>query len=66
MGGDTAPTVDIAGVTKARHTHANLTFLLYGHTAKIKPHIHNQDRLTIIHTATKINRQHTPVRALRH
>ena len=65
MGGDHAPEVVIAGVEKARDHDANLEFLLYGDEAKIKPLIHNQDRLTIIHTAEKINSDDEPVRAIR-
>ena len=50
MGGDNAPEVVIAGVEKARDANKELTFLLYGDEAKIKPLIHHDERLTIIHT----------------
>lgn len=66
MGGDNAPQVIVEGVEKARDQFSDIEFVLYGDESKVKPLIHNNERIQIIPTSEEISMGEEPVRAIRH
>nr|WP_295972008.1 phosphate acyltransferase PlsX [uncultured Bacillus sp.] len=65
MGGDHAPKEIAFGAKKALDTFKDIHITLIGDEKKIKEHIKEQDRLTIIHTEEVIAGTDEPVRAVR-
>lgn len=65
MGGDHAPEVVIQGVERARDELPAVEFLLYGDETKIRPLLHDDTRLSIVHTTEKVNSDDEPVQAVR-
>lgn len=65
MGGDHAPEKLIEGVKKGLVAFHDVTFVIAGDEAKIKPLLKSSDRIEIIHTTEKITSEDEPVRAVR-
>jgi glycerol-3-phosphate acyltransferase PlsX len=69
MGGDRGPAVVVQGAALALQRHNDMTFLLFGDEAQIKPHLDAEPSLAgrarIIHTDTVIGAEDKPSQALR-
>ena len=65
MGGDRAPKAAIDAVQKAIQTFPDVEFVLVGDESKIKEHIQEQERMTIIHTEEMIEDNDQPTTAVR-
>jgi len=65
MGGDHAPEAVVKGAMLATKAHKDLTVVLVGDEAKIKPYLTSAERIEIIHTTTVISGDDEPVKAVR-
>src|SRR5262245_14728040 len=69
MGGDRGPVVVVQGAALALQRHNDMTFLLFGDEAQIKPHLDAEPSLAgrarIIHTDTVVGAEEKPSQALR-
>lgn len=65
MGGDHAPETVVKGAMLATKAHKDLTIVLVGDEAKIKPYLTSAERIEIIHTTTVISGDDEPVKAVR-
>ncbi|GEM00737.1 glycerol-3-phosphate acyltransferase PlsX [Halolactibacillus halophilus] len=65
MGGDHAPEAIVKGAMLATKAHKDLTIILVGDEAKIKPYLTSVERIEIIHTTTVISGDDEPVKAVR-
>ena len=65
MGGDHAPEAVVKGAMIAAKAHKDLTVVLVGDEAKIKPYLTSAERVEIIHTTTVISGDDEPVKAVR-
>lgn len=65
MGGDHAPEAVVKGAMLAAKAHKDLTVVLVGDEAKIKPYLTSAERIEIIHTTTVISGDDEPVKAVR-
>ena len=65
MGGDHAPEAVVKGAMLAAKAHKDLTVVLVGDEAKIKPYLTSAERVEIIHTTTVISGDDEPVKAVR-
>jgi glycerol-3-phosphate acyltransferase PlsX len=69
MGGDRGPAAVVPGAAMALQRHNDMTFLLFGDEAQIKPHLDTEPSLAgrarIIHTDTVIGAEDKPSQALR-
>lgn len=65
MGGDHAPQVVIAGIEQACDQFSDLEFLVFGDEPQIRKYLHNDQRITIVHTTEVIENNDEPVRAIR-
>jgi glycerol-3-phosphate acyltransferase PlsX len=69
MGGDKAPKVVLQGAEIARKRYPNIKFIIYGDTAKIRPHMDQNPSLaevsTIVHTDIAVSSSEKPSNALR-
>ena len=65
MGGDHAPEAVVKGAVLAAKAHKDLTVVLVGDEAKIKPYLTSAERVEIIHTTTVISGDDEPVKAVR-
>ncbi|MGM0522665.1 MAG: phosphate acyltransferase PlsX [Bacillota bacterium] len=65
MGGDHAPEAVVKGAMLATKAHKELTIILVGDEAKIKPYLTSAERIEIIHTTTVISGDDEPVKAVR-
>ena len=65
MGGDHAPRSIIEGVIKAVETYDDVEFTLVGKEEEIKKYLHNDKKITILHTDEYISGEEEPVRAVR-
>lgn len=65
MGGDHAPEAVVKGAMLATKAHKDLTIVLVGDEAKIKPYLTSAERIEIIHTTTVISGDDEPVKAVR-
>ncbi|MFC3927369.1 phosphate acyltransferase PlsX [Streptococcus caprae] len=65
MGGDHAPQAIVEGVNQALVDFPDIEVQLYGDEAKIKQYLTATERVTIIHTAEKINSDDEPAKAIR-
>lgn len=65
MGGDYAPKEVVIGAQKAIEHFLDVHITLVGNETLIRPHITNDERITIIHTEEVIEATDEPVRAVR-
>ncbi|HEY2421336.1 MAG TPA: phosphate acyltransferase PlsX [Neobacillus sp.] len=65
MGGDNAPKEIVLGAMKAVSTYSDIHITLVGDENKIKEHLSNPDRITILHTTEVILGTDEPVKAVR-
>jgi glycerol-3-phosphate acyltransferase PlsX len=65
MGGDNAPKEIVMGAMKAVKAFSDIHITLVGDENKIKEHLSNPDRITILHTTEVILATDEPVRAVR-
>lgn len=65
MGGDNAPKEIVLGAVKAIETFPDIQIILVGDESKIKEHIKDMNRISIIHTDEVISGTDEPVRAVR-
>ncbi|MGM9986554.1 MAG: phosphate acyltransferase PlsX [Bacillaceae bacterium] len=65
MGGDHAPKEIILGAQEAIRLYSDLEITLVGNEEKIRQHLTNEERITIIHTDEVIEGEDEPVRAVR-
>lgn len=65
MGGDNAPKEIVLGAMKAIEAFSDLQITLVGSEEKIKEHLTNSERITILHTDEVILGTDEPVRAVR-
>jgi phosphate acyltransferase len=65
MGGDHAPKEIVIGAMKAVSEYPDIHITLVGDENKIKEHLTNQDRISILHTTEVILGTDEPVRAVR-
>lgn len=65
MGGDHAPKEIVLGAIKAIQAFQDLHIILVGDEHKIKEHLSNEERISIIHTTEVILGTDEPVRAVR-
>jgi glycerol-3-phosphate acyltransferase PlsX len=69
MGGDRGPAVVVPGAALALERHPDVTFLLFGDTARIAPYLDEQPTLAeharIVHADTAVEMQDKPSQAVR-
>ncbi len=69
MGGDAGPSVVVAGAALALERHPNLSFLMFGDEARVKPvldqHPALAERTRLVHTTTVVEMQDKPSQAVR-
>ncbi|MCH4170529.1 MAG: phosphate acyltransferase PlsX [Lactobacillus sp.] len=65
MGGDNAPQAIMAGVQRARDEFDDMTFLVFGDEAQIKPLLADSTRIEIHHTTEVITGEDEPVKSIR-
>lgn len=65
MGGDNAPKAVVNGAMQAIKEISNLSITLVGNENKIKEHLINDERISIIHTEEVIENEDDPTRAVR-
>lgn len=65
MGGDHAPQAIVEGVNQALAAFSDISVILYGDEAKIRPHLTATERVSIVHTDEKINSDDEPAKAIR-
>ncbi|MFT8871150.1 MAG: phosphate acyltransferase PlsX [Sporolactobacillus sp.] len=65
MGGDHAPKAIVEGILQAVRTDAELSVLLVGDSAQLKPLVGEEPRIEILHTTEKIEGTDAPVQSVR-
>ena len=67
MGGDNAPEITVKGAVQALAVHPDVSILLYGDEAKLKPYVTYSDRIKIIHTKDMVSMdEKEAINAMRH
>ena len=67
MGGDNAPEITVKGAVQALAVHPDVSILLYGDEAKLKPYLTYSDRIKIIHTKDMVSMdEKEAINAMRH
>jgi phosphate acyltransferase len=67
MGGDNAPEITVKGAVQALAVHPEVSIILYGDEAKLKPYLTYSDRIKIVHTKDMVSMdEKEAINAMRH